>query len=202
MPKYLLRAATIGFAAVVLTSGATSMAASADEMDDVDVTVEIPPVSEPGTLALSVDARSTALTESESADGIREFVGTLPDVTVTDTRTMAERPEGSSWYVLGTARDFESEAGETIAANHFGWSPHLVSGTDEGDGIVSVGGDVETVLDGDRGLVDQELLFLGEDLPVPDSGGRWTADADLFLRVPVDVAPGTYSSTVTLSLFE
>ena len=32
--------------------------------------------------------------------------------------------------------------------------------------------------------------------------GSWSAGADLFLRTPTDVAPGSYSATLTLSLFE
>ena len=36
-----------------------------------------------------------------------------------------------------------------------------------------------------------------------DAGGTsWTANASLFLKTGADVAPGSYSSTLTLSLFE
>ena len=56
--------------------------------------------------------------------------------------------------------------------------------------------------DGGPGLVDQELLFLGESAEAADSGGIWSATAGLQLRVGADVAPGSYTSVLTLSLFE
>src|SRR5699024_9320665 len=34
------------------------------------------------------------------------------------------------------------------------------------------------------------------------ASGEWTATADLTLKTPLDVEPGSYSSTLTLSLFE
>ena len=52
------------------------------------------------------------------------------------------------------------------------------------------------------GLVDQELLALAIDSGAIASEGQWTANANLFLRTPATVAPGSYSSTLTLSLFE
>ena len=51
------------------------------------------------------------------------------------------------------------------------------------------------------GLVDQELLASTcESGAVAD--GAYTVNADLFLRTPADVAAGSYTSTLTLSLFE
>src|SRR5699024_11943277 len=52
------------------------------------------------------------LTEVEGASPeYREFVGELPEVTVTDTRT--DVPEGVYWYVTGQASDFVAPAGRT-----------------------------------------------------------------------------------------
>jgi hypothetical protein len=52
------------------------------------------------------------------------------------------------------------------------------------------------------GLVDQEILALAADSGAIAQEGTWSANADLFLRTPVTVAPGSYSATLTLSLFE
>jgi hypothetical protein len=52
------------------------------------------------------------------------------------------------------------------------------------------------------GLVDQELLALAIDSEAVASEGQWTANADLFLRTASTVAPGSYRSTLTVSLFE
>lgn len=204
MRSRVSRYSAVAFGAVLLTSAGSAVAATAEERDSegVDVHVSIDPPTEPGTLALTVAANSTTLTEADSTEAVREFTGALPDVTVTDTRAESEIPEGSSWYVIGTAGDFTSASGDTISADHLGWAPRFVGGDDAGDGVISVGGDVETVLDGDRGLVDQELLYLGDDLPAAEGGGSWTASADLYLRGQSTVAPGDYSSVITLSLFE
>ena len=34
------------------------------------------------------------------------------------------------------------------------------------------------------------------------TAGSWTANADLFLKVPLDTPAGAYKSVLTLSLFE
>src|SRR5699024_11422140 len=53
------------------------------------------------------------------------------------------------------------------------------------------------------GLEGQELLQLALDSSeATAANGEWTATADLTLKTPLDVEPGSYSSTVTLSLFE
>ena len=50
------------------------------------------------------------------------------------------------------------------------------------------------------GLVGQELLAMAPSSQ--EAIGSWDATADLLLKVPSDVAPGAYASTLTLSLFE
>lgn len=203
MKMHTLRAGTAAFGALLLVAGGAAVASADDYGEEgVDVWVSVEPLPEPGTLAMTVAADWTTLTENGSTDLIRQFTGALPNVTVSDTRSDEEIPDGANWYVLGTASDFESTAGDIVTADHFGWDPALVGGSDEGDGVVSIGGEVETVLDGDRGLVDQELLFLATDLPSVEGGGAWTATADLFLRVPATVTAGDYHSVITLSLFE
>jgi hypothetical protein len=192
----------LGFGAVLAVGAGSAAAADDFGSDDVVVTVDVPEIEEPGVLALTVATDSAALVEAGSDELERHFVGTLPTVTVTDTRSPDEVAEGAYWYVLGTAGEFVPEASTSpaIAAENFGWQPSLVAG--EGEAFVSVGDSVDTALEGGVGLVDQELLFLADSGPALAQAGSWSASADLFLHVPATVTPGAYASVLTLSLFE
>lgn len=183
-------------------------AAFAEEVgnDGVEVDVTIQEQQDAGALSLTVAEDSETLTEVEDASAdYREFSGALPDVTVTDTRT--DVPEGVYWYVTGQASNFVGAEGQDpITPDHLGWDPTLVT---EGNGEVAEGEKVQTSLDEDSGhgdnvgLVGQELLQLSLDsTEAGEANGAWTATADLTLKTPLDVAPGSYSSTLTLSLFE
>ncbi|KQM82438.1 hypothetical protein [Agromyces sp. Leaf222] len=167
----------------------------------VDVKVDIAAV-ENGALSLTVANTETALTETGSTAEYRQFTGALPDVTVTDTRE--EIPAGAYWYVTGQAGSFVGENGQpAIGADHLGWSPALVT---TGNGEVAAGDEVGTTLDAgpnNVGLTGEELLALSLDSAASTAeSGQWTANADLVLKTPVDVAPGSYTSLLTLSLFE
>ena len=181
-------------------------AAIADEYgnDDVEVNVAISELDEPGVLAMSVAGSSATLTESGSTATVRQFTGSLPTVTVTDTRTAEEIPDGAFWYVLGSSTDFTGEVGLWgLGAGPGGWAPQLIDGGESG--LVAEGDQVDTVLDAgpnNVGLVDQELLAMAFDSEAVAPEGQWTATADLFLRTPATVAPGNYTATLTLSLFE
>jgi hypothetical protein len=195
-------------AACSIFVAAVPAVASADPGDpaQVQVTVDITEIEEPGVLALTVAGNSVALQENGSDLLVRQFTGTLPTVTVTDTRTAAEIPAGAAWAVLGSSSDFTGTAGQTpISAAHLGWKPRLLNGGNTG--LVSEGEEVVTVLDqptqpgNNVGLVDQELLVSTYD-SAEVTGGAYTVNADLTLRAPADVAAGSYRSTLTLSLFE
>ena len=90
-----------------------------------------------------------------------------------------------------------------ITPDHLGWAPNVVT---ENNGEVSAGDVVDTSIDGGAngvGLVGQELLALALDSSEAHAAsGQWTANANLVLKTPVNVAPGSYTSTLTLSLFE
>ena len=205
-----VRATAVTVGAMLLTAAAA--AAHADELvggdSTVDVTVEVAPLTEPGVLAMTVAGTEVALTEGTSgAPSVREFTGQLPTVTITDTRTAEEIPDAAAWYVLGTTSDFVGDAGQApIGAGHLGWRPNLVDGGESG--LVAVGDEVVTVIDAPTqggnnvGLVDQELFASAWDSEDVAADGAWTANADLFLRTSSDVAPGNYTSKLTLSLFE
>jgi hypothetical protein len=205
--RSLLTRGAAGLAGGVLLLGVagTAMAAEVEVgNDDVDVNVDITPMAGTGALSMSVAGSSTTLTENGSTSVIRQFTGTLPTVTVTDTRDPADIPEGAGWYVLGTSTDFVSADGaSTIGAENFGWAPKLIDGGESG--LVAEGDVVDTAIDGGPdgvGLVDQELLAITNGSAAVAEEGSWTANADLFLRTEPTVDAGQYSSTLTLSLFE
>ncbi|NQX16607.1 hypothetical protein [Rathayibacter sp. VKM Ac-2857] len=184
--------------------GAAAFADTEYDNNDVDVSVTIPEIEGPGVLAMTVAADSTTLAESGSTPVVRQFIGTLPTVTVTDTRDADEVPEGAGWYVLGSASDFVGATGQpSIGADHLGWTPRLLDGGDSG--LVAEGDEVGTVLDTGPnavGLVDQELLALAADSQAVNAEGSWTVEADLTLKTEPDVIAGDYRSVLTLSLFE
>ncbi|KQM82460.1 hypothetical protein [Agromyces sp. Leaf222] len=200
--EVVARCAMVAAGVIVLAGVAT--AASAEEQhggEDIDVSVEIAQIDEPGVLALTVAGGSATLNESGSTPTVRQFTGTLPTVTVTDTRTADEIPDDAFWYVLGTATDFEGAAGQpSIPASLLGWAPELIDGGESG--LVAAGDPVEGELDAGPGLVDVELLAMAAASEAIAEEGQWTATADLSLRTPVTVEPGNYASTLTLSLFE
>jgi hypothetical protein len=199
--------ALVGAAVCGLVLAGNAGIAMADEQHgggEVDVSVEVSELTEPGILAMSIAGTQVALAEDGSTELVRQFTGSLPTVTITDTRTAEEIPAGSAWYVLGSSSGFTGDAGQAeIGAGHLGWAPELIDGGESG--LVAAGDEVLTVLDGapdNVGLVDQELFASAWDSGEIAVEGSWTATADLFLRTPATVESGTYSGTVTLSLFE
>lgn len=204
--KSLLLRASVATLGGLMLAGVATTAYADDEYgnSDVDVNVSITPLTEPGVLAMSVAGTSTTLTENGSTPTIRQFTGTMPTVTVTDTRDAADIPAGVGWYVVGSSSDFVGTAGQDpIGAEYFGWTPHLIDGGESG--LVAEGEQVDTALDAgpdNVGLVDQELLALAIDSGEAQTDGSWTANADLFLKTPADVEAGSYASVLTLSLFE
>jgi hypothetical protein len=194
--------ARLGIAAlgVGILSVVGAGAAVAATEDTIEVSVQIEPDAEPGALALTVAGDSVALTEGEPVGTDRVFTGTLPTVTVTDTRQASDVPAGTSWYVLGSISDFvsEGEQPDITAAEAFGWYPALLSG----DGTNQIVAEGDPVPPGtENGFADEEFLASAADAAAA-AGGTYTANAGLELRTPNTVAPGSYSATMTLSLFE
>ncbi|MET8353129.1 MULTISPECIES: hypothetical protein [unclassified Micromonospora] len=204
--RRLLAAGAAGAVLVGTVALQAPVQAEPGDSADVRVTVDIEEIAEPGVLAMSIAGNSVALSEDGSTLLVRQFVGSLPTVTVTDTRTAEEVPDNAAWAVLGSATDFVGGAGQApISAGHLGWKPRLLDGGDSG--LVTEGEEVVTVLDeptqpgNNVGLVDQELLVSTFDSEAV-TGDAYSVDADLYLRTPADVAAGSYTSTLTLSLFE
>jgi hypothetical protein len=204
--EIITRVAAGAAGAVMLVGVAGAAFADTDNgSEDVDVNVVIGEAAEPGVLAMTVAGDSTTLTENGSTTSVRQFTGNLPTVTVTDTRIFPDRIDPDAyWYVLGTSSAFEADGAQPdIPAANLGWAPALAAGTDEGE--VSAGDRVDTVLDSGPdavGLVDQELLAMASSSAGINPTGSWSVNASLFLKTPYTVQPGTYQSTLTLSLFE
>lgn len=202
---------TVGVGAAVgavLLAGNAGIATAADQHGggEVDVNVEITERVESGVLAMTVAGTELTLTESGSDEMVRQFIGTLPTVTITDTRTAEEIPDEAAWYVLGSSTGFTGSAGQAeIGAGNLGWAPALIDGGESG--LVTAGEEVQTVLDEDAapddvGLVDQELFATTFNSDLVAGEGAWTATADVFLRTPATTEAGAYTATITLSLFE
>lgn len=194
--------AALGALGGILLLGAAG-AAIADELgdDDVQVNVDIAALPPVGALTMSVASGSTALSEVESADPeLREFTGVLPTVTVSDDRE--EVPAGVFWYITGQSSALSADGAPDIGPEHLGWVPNLLT---QNDGEVAEGPEVGTVFDAapnNVGLAGEELLSLALDSSSARTVGTWDANADLILKTPVDVAPGSYSATLTLTLWE
>ncbi|WP_349425935.1 hypothetical protein [Microbacterium sp. LWS13-1.2] len=198
--------ATAGGALLAGVAGA-AFAAPIDD-DDVTVNVEVAPQEPVGALSLTVAADSTALTEGTAeTDGTRVFDGVLPTVTVSDDRGAA--PAENYWYVTGQSSVLAGPAGASIGADKLGWVPALVSGD---PAQVAPGEEVVTSLDeptigtgataNNVGLVGEELLAIAANVEGELTPGVWSANAALKLKTPADQAPGAYSGTITLTLWE
>jgi hypothetical protein len=195
---------------VLLLSGVASAAlAQPGDDEDVDVKVGIQQRQVPGELSMSVAGTSphvvslTEGAEQAAPNEARVFTGSLPQVTVSDTRLVGQIPAGVGWYVLGTATDFADDAGllPSIPRENLGWSPSLASGT---SAWVSEGTPEGTALDPTPGggLVDQPMLVATFDSASALAEGTWTVGADLVLKTPLAVPEGAYTSILTLTLWE
>ncbi|WP_405141245.1 hypothetical protein OG589_30005 [Sphaerisporangium sp. NBC_01403] len=198
----ILAASVLGFALVGLAGPA--MADDGPDTDGIDVSVTIEPLRVPGQVSMTVaDNTGVTLNENGTNAAARQFVGTLPTVTVADTRLPDEIPAGDFWAVVGQASQFSATgSASTIGPEYLGWTPRLLNGSTSG--VVEAGEPVSSVIsDGTGaaavGLQGQELLVSTANSA--DEIGSWQVNADLVLRTPVDVTAGKYQSTLTLSLF-
>jgi type 1 glutamine amidotransferase len=163
-----------------------------EDADGIPVDVAI--VDAPGALSLTVGAYGGSVTLQR--DGDRDdrwrFRGSLPTVTIDDTRN-ASQAAGGGWAASGQSSDFASAAG-ALPAEHLGWQPRLLQ---ERPGVV-LGQRTPTVLDGGDGLSVPSPLASATNA---ERRGSAQVSADLFLEVPVGTTEGDYSARLTLSLF-
>lgn len=159
------------------------------------ITVQaVVPEGENGVLALTVadDGSGVSLAEAANAGDRLRFTGQLPAVTVSDSRTVAQAGAGG-WAVSAQAYTLSSEH-RSLGAEALGWTPRA----EETRAGLTAGASVATALSDGPGLATPAQLASA------DATGRFgsaTLGADLVLEVPVDTQPGTYTGTLTLSLF-
>ena len=144
--------------------------------------------AEPGALRWSFAQGATSLGTATAADGTLTATGTLPAVTVTDTRT-----NSPGFTLTGRARPFTtSDGAHVLGAQHLGWQPALlepVAGVRAGRTVAP-----STVAGG--GLATSRPLVV--------AGAGWArrevrVTAGLTLRVPEGAAPGRYETVLTIT---
>ncbi|WP_162564369.1 MULTISPECIES: glycoside hydrolase [Microbacterium] len=172
----------------------TLVVEAGDEGTGIPIEATVPEPSEPGSLSLTVAdyGDGAVLSEAGNAGDRLRFTGTLPAVTVTDSRN-AEQARSGGWSVSGQSSDFTAGAA-VVDAGHLGWNPKLVTPR---TGVMA-GAAVATLLGGGEGLAAPHLL--GE-ATAEGRFGSTELGADLALEVPVDTAPGTYKGTLAITLF-
>jgi hypothetical protein len=169
--------------------------AEADAGDAGGIGVEATvPEDAQGVLALTIADYGDHVTLDKASNGgdRLRFTGTLPKVTVSDSRNAAQAA-GGGWAVSGQASAFASRAAK-LSAEHFGWTPQVLSARTG----LTAGGAVATSLDGGPGLAQPATLATAT-----SAGRLGSADlgAGLVLDAPVDTPAGTYRGTLTVSLF-
>ena len=200
----ILAASALGLALAGVGLAGPAMADN-DPGNGIDVSVNIEPIHTPGQVSMTVaDNDGVSLQENGTDAAARQFTGTMPTVTVSDTRLPEEIPAGEYWAVVGQASQFTAtgDPAKTIGPEYLGWTPRLL--TESSTGAVEAGEPISSVVsDGTGaptvGLQGQELLVSTANSA--DEIGTSQVNADLALRTPVDVAAGEYHSTLTLSLF-
>ena len=166
---------------------------------DIPVTAEIPGLGDgtpddgegtggeqpgDGALVLSIADGGLDLGNVRNAGDRLRLAGTLPTVSVTDSR--AANP---GWSVTGQATDLATAQERVVRAENLGWAPYVHTGP------ATPGQAVQPRLAGGPGLALPATLGTGADVGTADLA------ADVDLEVPVDTAAGTYTGGVTVSLF-
>ncbi len=155
----------------------------------IEVSATLPEQAPAGSLALSVAADAVALGDAENLGDRLRLAAALPTVAVTDSRS----GDLGGWSVSGQATDLVGD-GARLRAGYLGWSPVVLTSR---DGLVA-GEAVAGTLDGGTGLGAPAALATAD---AAGRTGTTQLSADLRLDVPVDSRPGTYTGTVTVSLF-
>ena len=143
--------------------------------------------SEPGSLVLSVSEGTATLGDQRNAGDRLRVTGTMPSVTVTDTRYNA-----NGWSVAGQSSDLTAD-NDTVTADHLGWNPYVV---DDAENPIP-GSTIRTVMADGEGLAAPQTLGAAN---ADNRIGSTELAADLNLEVPVDTEAGTYQGALSVSL--
>lgn len=212
MSRKTTKAAII--ASGVLLAAAMAAPALADSIEDInpgdegvvvlDIDVEGPTGG--GALWMSIADDAATLGETGTQGVYRVFEGTLPAVTVTDSRTGTAVPGEDEvyWYVTGEmTSDFAHTNGvDSIAKEQLGWTPAMLSTSPSG--TVDAGSEVRGSLDGGTiGVTNgADYLVSTFDSALVNDEYQWTANAALKLLTAPNVQPGHYEANLTLTLME
>jgi hypothetical protein len=157
----------------------------------VPVTVDVPEVVTPpgpGEFTWSVTPGGASLGTAAAGEVGFTASGTLPVVTVTDTRTA----EGATWSVSGRVGGFAVPGGTaTFGGQSLGWTPKVLAG----DALA--GTTVDPGVAAGTGLAAASTLASGA------AGGETAqpvaVSADLSLLAPSTTPQGSYTATLTLT---
>lgn len=150
--------------------------------------VVIVPERDRGEFIWSIDSTTNLVNLGVATENGDHFLanGELNPVRVTDTRT-----DAPAWSVSAQAGDFS--AGEASADGaYLGWTPGVLTA----GGGAQAGAQVASGFDTGEGLAVSRVLGNAE---AGHELGTARLGADLELKLPVDVATGTYNATLTLT---
>ncbi|MCX5198132.1 WxL domain-containing protein [Streptomyces sp. NBC_00249] len=139
---------------------------------------------EPGTLAMTQTGEAVTLGAVPYGDG-GAAPGRIGTVTVKDARG---GPAG--WSLVGKVTDFTGPGGVRIPAGSLAWTPSCVAAA----------GSPSACTAGSAGTVGPDGAVLASTADAPLTGGTFTLDAAVTLRVPPYTPPGAYTATLTLTL--
>ena len=133
--------------------------------------------------SVTISDSTTSLGTAEQNAASFAASGTLPTITVDDTRTT-----DNAFTVSAQATDFTGTAG-SFGAEALGWTPSATGTITE----AKAGGAVKV---NEPGLASAQTLVSA---PEGHPAGSVDATADLQLQAPADAAPGAYTSTLTIT---
>ncbi|GLF93785.1 beta-xylosidase [Streptomyces yaizuensis] len=137
-----------------------------------------------GTLSMSQDGDTVQLSTVDFGSG-GDAEGALRTVTVRDFRG---GPAG--WSLTGRVSDFAGPGGTAIDAERLHWAPACTASPGSPSDCVA----------GSEGPVGSSGATLASAPDAALTGGEFTVDAGLSLKVPAFAAPGAYSGVLTLTL--
>lgn len=156
--------------------------------DGQDIQVTVPDAA-PGDFGWTIDGHNGLVDLGTAVDHNGDYfeaTGQINPITVTDTRRSL-----APWSISASVGDF-TDGARSFPGSSLGWTPTLV---EAGAGALA-GGFVTPALDGGAGLsVSRNLGWAGQGHPK----GTAKLGADLDLKVPGDVAKGSYRATLTIT---
>ncbi len=169
-------------------SGVATVVISSNQ-GTTNITVTIAPNSGGGSLTLTGVANSVDLGTAVLTGGSLVATGTLPAVTVTDTRQL----DAPAWSLTGITTDFASGA-KVLDGKYLGWAPFT---NDASTNAGTIGAAVAPAPGTSNGIKSAATLASGS---VVNGKSTTKVGAQLNLAAPSNTPSGAYSATLTLTL--